>query len=102
MSDVVEHVKAVARKLIDEWPRSTWEDVIIELDAERVSYKPGTQRRWSTNYTGVMKLGDRFVEFTHEEGATENQDDGELEWELDSLREVKPVEVTVIKYVPVD
>lgn len=102
VSDVVQQVKVAARKLIDEYSHANWEDLIAELDAEEISFEAGDQTRWSVIYTGIFKLGDRFVQYQHAAAATEYQDNGELEWELDSLREVKPVEVMVIKYVPVD
>lgn len=71
------------------------EDAVSSIDGEIVHEEFEEGGRWSNFNIYVAKFGDVFIEITKEVGATEMQ---EMRWPI-SGREVKPVEVTVTKYV---
>lgn len=57
-------------------------------------------RRWSDDWTQVLKLRDRYFRTYYEVPATEMQDGEPYEYEPDmiELKEVYPYEETIVKY----
>jgi hypothetical protein len=79
-----------------------WEEVWAEVGAKVVNEEMVDESRWSIYYDVTVQLADQFFTVTVGRGATEYQENNEVEDDLDSLVEVRPVEVVVTKYVAVD
>lgn len=97
LSDLQEEVRAIAQE--DSY--ISWYEVAEHFNAEVVHDEIIGQSRWAVESVMVFQVGDKFFEVAYSTPATEMQEtDGILD-EIDSMREVKPKEITVTKYVPV-
>ncbi len=94
----VEDIKAVVKA---EAPYFYWEDILAHFDAESISEEIYDQRRWVTVYEYIGKFGDKYFRMYRGMGSTEYQDHEEMEYAIETLEEVEPVEVKTIKYRPV-
>lgn len=79
----------------------SWDEVWAELGAKEVSEEISHESRWSTYYDVTVQLGEQFFQVCIGRGSTEMQENNELDEDIDSLVEVRPVDVVVTKYVPV-
>ena len=75
-----------------------WIDFVWSSDnVEEISDEIVDQDRWATYHEMIIKYGDRYYKINYDRGSTEYQESsGEY-----TITEVKPVEVTVTKYVKV-
>lgn len=60
--------------------------------------------RWSIMHEAIFRYKDKFYRTCYSVGATESQDERPYEYDADQIEcpEVKPVQVTITKYVDVE
>lgn len=91
----IEEIKAYVK---EEGGYCTWDDILSHFDANPVSEEIVGQRRWFTDFEYVAKFGDKYFRMCQGIGSTEYQDNEEIDYAIESLVEVEPVEVKTIEY----
>jgi len=76
----------------------TWDDILHQFNGLSIEENIIGDRRWYTDYEYVAKFGDKFFRMFYGVGSTEYQENEEMEYAIETLAEVEPVEVKVIKY----
>lgn len=80
---------------------SWWDDIFGEMGLEEVQNEIVDQRRWSTTHEIIVKRGDEFARILHAQGSTEMQENDSPIDELSYVKDVRPVEKTIISYVEI-